>query len=151
MIKESEYCIDVIKKNFNKELIKIKKEIEDFENSAKCQICDNDYIHNDVKVRDQCRITGKYRGSVHRDYNINVKLNNRIPVIFHKKNYDLHLIMQELGKFNIKINLVPNGLEKNMSFSIINTLSFMYSFQLISSSLDSLVNPLRLISSLIQI
>ena len=33
-----------------------KEDNEDFENSTKCQICDNDYIDNDVKIRDHCRI-----------------------------------------------------------------------------------------------
>ena len=46
--------------------------------------------------------------------------------------------MQELGKLNLKINVVPNGLEKYMSFSIKNKLRFIYSFQFLSSSLDSL-------------
>ena len=76
---------------------------------------------NDVKVRDHCHITGKYRGSAHRHSNINLKLNHKIPVAFHNlKNYDSHLIMQELGKFNLKINVIPNVLEKYMSFSISN-------------------------------
>ena len=59
MIEESKCCSDVIKKHFNKELV-----------MTKCWICDNDYIDNNVKVRDHCHITGKYRGSVHRDCNI---------------------------------------------------------------------------------
>ena len=50
--------------------------------------------------------------------------------------------MQELGKFNLKINVIPNGLEKYMNFSINNKLSFIDSFQLLSSSLDSLVKNL---------
>ena len=29
-----------------------KKDNKDFDNSTKCWICDNDYIDNDVKVRD---------------------------------------------------------------------------------------------------
>ena len=37
-----------------------KEDIEDFKNSSKCWISDNDYVDNDVKVRDHCRITGKY-------------------------------------------------------------------------------------------
>ena len=47
--------------------------------------------------------------------------------------------MQELGKFSLKINVMPNGLEKYISFSINSKLSFIYSFQFLSSSLDSLV------------
>ena len=50
--------------------------------------------------------------------------------------------MQELAKFNLKINVLPNGLEKYMSFSINNKLSFIDSFRFLSSSLDSLVKNL---------
>ena len=83
MIKEGEYCNDVINKHFNKELVMTKEDNEYFENSTKCWICDNDYIGTDFKVRDHCHVTEKYRGSVHRDCNINVKLNHKIPVVFH--------------------------------------------------------------------
>ena len=93
-------------------------ENENFKNSTKCWICDNDYVDNDLRVRDHCHITGKYRGSTHRNCNINVKLNHKILVVFHNlKNYDFHLIMQELGNFSLKINIIRNGLEKYMSFT----------------------------------
>ena len=36
---------------------------EEFQSSTKCWICDNDYVDNDVKVRNHCQITKKYRGS----------------------------------------------------------------------------------------
>ena len=48
-----------------------KRKYETFKNSTKCWVCDTDYDDNDVKVKDHCRITGKYRGSAHRDCNIN--------------------------------------------------------------------------------
>ena len=51
--------------------------------------------------------------------------------------------MQELGKFNLKINVIPNGLEEYMSFSINNKLCFTDSFQFLSSSLGSLVKKLN--------
>ena len=141
MVEESKYCSNVMKKRFNKELVMTKEDNENFKNSTKCCIWDNDYI--DVKVRDHFHITGKYRGSAHRDCKINLKLNHKIPVIFHNlKNYDSHLIMQELGKFNLKISVISNGLEKYMSFTINNKLSFIDSFQFLSSSLDSLVKNL---------
>ena len=50
--------------------------------------------------------------------------------------------MQKLGKFNFKINAIPNGLEKYMKFNINNKLIFIDSFQVLSSSLDSLVQNL---------
>ena len=50
--------------------------------------------------------------------------------------------MQELGKLNLKINVIPNGLEKHMSLTTNKKLSFIDSFQFLSSSLDSLVKNL---------
>ena len=75
-------------------------------------------------------------------YNIKISLNYKIPIVFHNlKNYDAHLIMQELGKFTFKINVTPNGLEKYMSYSL-DKLVFIDSFQFLSSSLDSFVKNL---------
>ena len=63
----------------------------------------------------------------------------KISAVFHNlKNYDSHFIRQELGKFNLKINAIPNGLEKYMSFSINNKLSFIDTFEFLSFSLDKL-------------
>ena len=57
---------------------------------------------------------------------INLKKTHKIPVAFHNlKNYDSHLIMQELGKFDFLINVISNGLEKYMSFNADNTLMFI--------------------------
>ena len=47
--------------------------------------------------------------------------------------------MQELGKLSPRINVIPNGLEKYLSLSINNKLSFIDSFQFLGSSLDNLV------------
>ena len=47
-----------------------------------------------------CHITGKYRGSAHQSCNINYRLTDKIPVIFHNlRGYDSHFIMNEIGKF----------------------------------------------------
>ena len=48
---------------------------KNFKNSTKWWICNNNYIDNDVKVKDHCHITRNYRGSAHRDSNINVNFN----------------------------------------------------------------------------
>ena len=50
--------------------------------------------------------------------------------------------MQELGKFNFKINVIPNVLEKYMSFSLDNKLFFIGSFKILSTLLNSLVKNL---------
>ena len=111
MIEESIYCNEEMKKHFNKDLV-MTKEDNDFKNSIKSWICDNDYIDTDVQVRGNCHITEKYRGPAHRDCSINLKFNQKIPIVFHSlKNYDSLLIMQELGKLNLKISVIPNKLE----------------------------------------
>ena len=71
---------------------------------------------SNVKVRHHCHI------AAHRDCNINLGLENyEIPMESHNlKYYNAHLIMQKLGKFDFKINIIPNGLEKYTSFSLDN-------------------------------
>ena len=73
------------KKHFNKKLVMTKKGNEGFKNSAKCWICDNDYVDNDVKVKDHCHTTGKYRGSAYIDCNINLKSQSSCRVSQPKK------------------------------------------------------------------
>ena len=144
MIEESKHCNEVMKKHFSKELAMTKEDNKGCQNSTKCWICDNYYINTCVKVRDHCVITGKYRGSAHRDCNIILKLNHKISIVFcNLKNHDHRLIMQELGKFNLETSVTPNGLEKYMSFTINNKLIFIERFHYLSSSLDSLVKSLN--------
>ena len=54
IIDESRYCGNVMKNHSNKELVMSKEDNEDFENSTKYRICDNDYVNNDFKERDHC-------------------------------------------------------------------------------------------------
>ena len=62
-------------------------------------------------------MTGKFRGAAHSDCNINFQLTKKVPVIFHNlRGYDSHLIFNELDKFDVKISVLPNGLEKCMAF-----------------------------------
>ena len=51
--------------------------------------------------------------------------------------------MQEVRKFNLKIYIIPNGLENYITFSIHNKLCFINGFQSLSSSLGSLVKNLN--------
>ena len=72
--------------------------------------------------------------------NLKVKLNHETRIVFHRlKNYNLRFILQELGKLDFKINVIPNGLEKYMNFDINNKLIVIGNFQFLSSLLHSLV------------
>ena len=50
--------------------------------------------------------------------------------------------MQEIGKFDIKISVILNGLEKYMAFTINKNLVFIDSMRFMNSSLDALVKNL---------
>ena len=43
-----------------------------------------------------------------------------------------------MGKFDVKVTVIPNGLEKYMAFTINKNLVFIDSMQFMNSSLDSL-------------
>ena len=119
------------------------KEEENFQLSNICWICDKLFDVTDNKVGGYCDITGKYRGSAHCSCNINFKLTKKIPVIFHNlRGYDSHLIMQEIDKFVVKINVIPNGLEIYMAFTINKNLVFIDSMKFMNSSLDPLIKNL---------
>ena len=125
MIEGNKYCSDLMKKHFNKRIMMTKKDVLDFQNSTKYWIWENVYVDNDVKVRDHCHIIEKYRGSAYRDCNINVKLIYKVPVVFHNlKNCDLHLFMEEQGKFNFK-KMYNKWIRKHMTFYINNELIFL--------------------------
>ena len=107
-------------------------------------MCGNDHIDTDAKVRDNRHITGKYRVSAQKDCNIYVQLNHKTPVVFqYLKNYDSHLIIRELDKLNLKINVTPNELDKYVNLTIKNKLSFIDSLRFLSSSLHGLVKNLE--------
>ena len=138
-MREYDYCRKVMK-HFNKTLIMSAEENEEFERNNVCWICDK-LIDFDQKVRDHCHITSIYKGAAHWSCNINLKISKKVPVIFHNlKGYDSHLILKELSKFYCKISVIPNGLEKYMSFTLSDdNIVFIDSMLFMNSSLDKLV------------
>ena len=125
-----------------------------------CHICGEKYTDKDVHIRDHCHITGKFRGSAHQECNLKLRIkpeNLKIPVIFHNlRGYDSHFIIQQIGeiankhgctnkkgeKQDLNVNAIPNNMEKYMAFIFGNHLTFIDSFQFMSSSLDKLVSNL---------
>ena len=137
ILEEYDYCKKVVKKHFNKNLVMSAEDEERFQSSNKCWICNKLFVAEDNKVRDHCHITGKYRGSVHCSCNISLKLTKKVLVIFHNlKGCDGHLIIPGISKFELKISVMPTGLEKYMAFTINNNLVFIDSMQSINFTLD---------------
>ena len=110
-----------------------------FQKSNSCQICKKLIDNDEEKVTDHCHLSGTFRGAAHWNCNINFQLTKNISVIFHNlRGYDSHLIFAELDKFDIKRNVIPNGLEKYVTFFLNKNLVFID----INSSLDELVKNL---------
>ena len=146
MLDEVKYCKKVMKKEFNKPLKMTKENEKKFQKAEECHICEKKYTDKDIRVRDHCHITGKYRGSAHQECNLQLRVNPeevKIPVIFHNlRGYDSHFIMQEIGaivknyeytnkygkKCQMNINAIPNNMEKYMAFMLGNHLTFLDSF-----------------------
>ena len=136
-----------MKKHFNKNLIITEEEEEEeeeqYQSSNTCWICKKLIDLDDEKVRDHCHVTGRFRGAARWNCNINLQLTKKVPVMFHNlRGYDSHLIFDELNKFDVKIDVIPNRLEKYMAFFLNKNLVFIDSMQFMNSSLDKLVKNL---------
>ena len=160
MLDEVKYCKKVMRKCFNKALKMTKEDEFNFKKATECHICNKQYTEKDIKVRDHCHITGKFRGSAHQECNLQLSMNPdeiKIPVIFHNlRGYDSHFIMQEIGAIvknhtykdkngnekEMNINAIPNNMEKYMAFMLGRHLTFIDSFQFMSSGLSKLVSNL---------
>lgn len=58
-------------------------------------------------------MTNLYTGSSHEVYNANFRLTKKMLFIFlNLRGFEDHLIMQEIDNFGLKINVLPNGMEK---------------------------------------
>ncbi|CAB4043225.1 Gastrula zinc finger [Paramuricea clavata] len=113
-------------KIFRKKMVITPKEEAQFLVTRNCHICGYDLCED--RVRDHDHVT---------------ELHWKVPVVFHNlRGYDSHLIMQEIGKFKMDVNVIPNNMEKYISFSLGKILVFIDSIQFMASSLEALVSNL---------
>ena len=95
-----------------------KVELNEWRQTNVCHICEEDICDDDIKVKDHCHLTGKYRGVAHQDCNLKYKEPSFIPVVFHNlSGYDAHLFVKELGVSSGEINCIANTEEKYISFT----------------------------------
>ena len=107
-----------------------------------CWICEI-LIDSDEKQKDHCHIKGKFGGAAHCNCNVNLKVIKKTPIIFHNlKGCGSHIILEELGKFDVNASVIPNGLEKYMAFILNKNVVFIDSMQFMKSSLEKLVKNL---------
>ena len=71
----------------------------------------------EVKVRDHCHFTGRFRGALHSRCNLRLARTRTIPVIFcNLRGYDSHLFVKELGNSPGDVNCIPENEEKYITF-----------------------------------
>ena len=122
-----------------------------FPDATTCSICGEELSAQ--RVRDHDHVSGAFRGAAHNSCNLQYRLLRRknkeggdsyiIPVIFHNLcSYDGHHIMEKRGTYKQKqVTLIPNTLEKYISFSLGNP-RFIDSLQFMGMSLEKLVGNL---------
>lgn len=138
LFQEEEYKREILD---NIEPLKMTQEDEiNFENGTNCTICCDIFSNTSGKARDHCHVSGKFRGAACSDCNLNFQLPTFIPVFSHNlRGFDSHLLMKGIDLFkNKRINVIPNNMEKYISFSL-GSLRFIDSFQFLPYSLAGLV------------
>ena len=146
--------------NIPEKMIFGKEEKERFDKQTKCWMCNEEFNDKDVKVRDHCHFTGRYRGAAHNSCNLKYRKPNFTPVTFHNlSGYDSHLFIKNLGFSEGNIDCIPNNEERYISFTkriqvgsytskkgetkpLHHQMRFIDSFKFMATSLDSLVNNL---------
>lgn len=131
------------------------EEENEFETAVLCHICEKRIGQSEIKVRDHCHLTGKYRGAAHQSCNIAYVVNTHVPVVFHNlSGYDSHFIIREIStQFSGDISIIPINDQKYISFTktiserAVNyrqhiKLRFIDSFRFMADSLDKLVSYL---------
>ena len=138
------------------DMIYTNEDKKNFKAATVCHICKKDLATD--KVRDHCHITGKFRGAAHTKCNLNYRVPNFIPVLFHNlSGYDSHLFIKKLNTNNgNNITCIPRTEENYVSFSkmvvvdsyvdemtgkvnpVLKELRFLDTFNFMASSLDAL-------------
>ena len=137
-----------------------KLQLKEHKQATKCHICFKPFTEKNRRVRDHCHYSGLYRGAAHSSYNLQHKIPNYIPVVFHNlAGYNAHLFMRELAKYTTDIGVIAKNTKDYISFLIKvevdkymdregnkrmkeMELRFIDSIKFMSSSLDFLVNNL---------
>jgi len=114
----------------------------DFQNSTICHICKQLFLEDDIKCRDHCHQSGKYRGASHQNCNLKFQREEFFPVLLHNfTSFDSHLIVRGLNNIGNDIRVIPSNSEKFMSVQV-NNIRFLDSLQFLPQGLGTLVDTL---------
>ena len=129
-----------------------------FHDATHCHICEEPFEASDVRVRDNCHLSGRFRGPAHSECNLNYKNAFYIPIVFHNlSGYDSHFIIEKIATaFEGHVDVLPITKEKYISFTknVEDTaesdsrnyikLRFIDSYKFLNTSLDKLASFLSI-------
>ncbi len=96
-----------------------KDDLLKFEKAEMCHFCKKEFTEDDIKVRDHCHITGKFRGASHQSCNLNVRTSLKIPVFFHNgSGYDFKHFIRKLYKIDKDLKIISQTEEKYFSITV---------------------------------
>ena len=160
MLKEVQNCKAIVKKHFNRSTLITAYDDVHWQELKRCCICSKGYFKDEKPVKSHDSYTGMFRGSAHEKCEEKMRITAdtlRIPVFFHNlRGYDSHFIMQQISALienhayvdkegkekRMGINVIPCNMEKYMAFMLGKHLTFLDSFQFMSTGLDKLVENL---------
>lgn len=151
----AQYAANVL--SVNEPMLKLTDEEERLcgDPDVKCFICGFGFKTDEMRARDHCHFTGKFRGITHTKCNLDYKFTRHIPVIIHNlSGYDAHLFIKQLAtQIQGEINIIPINSEQYISFTKVvwNStlelnvrekirLKFIDSFRFMSDSLSKLAS-----------
>ena len=112
----------------------------EFYNSTNGHVCKQPFAPTDVKRRDHCHFTNKYRSVAHEGCSFNCTKSHKILIDFHTPSgYDSHFLIKSLPtQFDGGVNLLSVNKETYISFTNYVTdakvnLRFIDSFRFIAS------------------
>ena len=148
MMEEQRQCMQIL--DYVRPMTFTNENKNEFESANSCCICEKPFTAHDRMygkiVRHHNHLTPKYIGAACNSCNINCKQNKYfLPIVIHNcRGYDSHLIMQSIGLFkDSNIKCIAYNMEKYIAFSL-GPLRFIDSLQFMNSSLDKLVENLKL-------
>ena len=115
---------------------------EIYHNQHICWICRQEL--NTDKVRDHCRVTGKFIGTAHNKRNLKLRIPKELPNFFDNlQGYHGRIICKELNNFDVDVAVIPKGINKYMRMIVNRHITFIDSLQFYNSSHDTLVSNLE--------
>ena len=115
-----------------------------FQSATACNICDKVFMHDEMRHRDHCHLTGVFLGAAHVACNVNRVVPSTFVLMSHNfTGFDSHFMVKSMteDKRLNSLKALPYNTEKFRTLSF-NNYTFVDSIAFLPSSLEQLVRDL---------